>query len=149
MKASSESSSELALSAFFGLCVPAVSDGFFEQTFDAIRALTEEEVRLYGPGGQERFMIDLAEPILFEVDPPYCRIITADGDPQEGHQRFVEYAQDWGARPFDRTEHAGAVTDAYAIPLRDGWRIIVQITIGLAEADEGFSASAARFGPRQ
>src|SRR5262245_28123229 len=90
------STNEVALSAFFQLCVPAVSGGNLKQSFPLgmLIALTDEE--------KEEYAEDLKETseawrvltpdgfVLFLVQGYTRRILTSDGDSAEARAEFLK-----------------------------------------------------------
>src|SRR5262245_101599 len=90
----------LAMRALFELCVPAVSGG--QQTFppELIVDLSPAERELYQVASTARVhRIKSSDGfILLEVEEPYCKIITADGNPADAVAPFLSGLKQMSAR---------------------------------------------------
>ena len=84
---------ELAMSALFQLCVPAVSGGLYPQTFPPalVVELTAAERKEYGIAANakaHRIKSDKGF-ILLALSSPYCSIVTGDGSSAEAVASFM------------------------------------------------------------
>src|SRR5436309_14121201 len=84
----------LALSAFFGLCVPGVSSGKLEQTFptDSLLPLTAQERQQFAGAieGEDTAFRIKSEPylVLLTTKRGYRHIITASGGTNDAQNTF-------------------------------------------------------------
>ena len=144
---------ELAMHALFQLCVPAVSGGAYSQTFPAelIVALTDEErienqidkkVESYRIKSDDGF-------ILFQVEIPYCMIITADGNPSDAIAPFKRRLADLGGKVVtdeDTDEHHNITGE---VGLTDGAMISIILATRKETDAQGFYGSASMWKPKR
>jgi hypothetical protein len=137
---------ELAMSALFELCVPTVSAGTIPRTFpsELLVSLTKEEreenevapdADAYRVQSDDGF-------ILFEVGEPYCRIITADGDPAEAVAPFLRRLESMNGVVVKDDDTATGHNIAGRIPLGTEAMISVILATRKAEGAAGFYGSA-------
>ncbi|HEX3652635.1 MAG TPA: hypothetical protein VHU18_07420 [Rhizomicrobium sp.] len=137
---------DVAISVFFGLCVPTVSDGRLEQTFSPERVvpLTDEDRELYDLGKWEAWKIqtDIGF-VAFEPRDGWCRVLTCEGDPKEALQLFRRQIADLrGWEEGIEMQGDGYERVNAMIPLCDGFSVAALLVAEIENPDAGFVASA-------
>ncbi len=143
------STNEVALSALFELCVPAVSGGNLKQTFppDMLVALTDDE--------KEEYADDLKETseawrvvapdgfVLFLVMGHTRRILTGDGDSAEARAEFLKRLEAMkGAVANKFVPAPDAETLGAFVPVSETRSVAISFTTYLTGDATGFYASA-------
>ena len=143
------STNEVALSALFELCVPAVSGGNLKQSFplEMLIALTDDE--------KEEFADDLKETseawrvaapdslVLFLVLGPSRRILAVDGNSAEAKTEFLKRLKAMnGAVESKFAPAPDAETLGAMIPVSETRSVAVSFTTYLTGDATGFYASA-------
>ena len=143
------STTGVALSAFFQLCVPAVSGGNLKQSFppEMLIALTDDE--------KEEYAEDLKETseawrvvapdgfVLFLALGPTRRILTSDGDSAEARTEFLKRLEAMnGAVGSKFVPAPDAETLAAFVPVSETRSVAISFTTYLTGDATGFYASA-------
>lgn len=144
---------ELAMSALFELCVPAVSDGELPQKFpaDLVVALTKAERAEYQiseKADAHRIKTDLGM-IVLEIEGPYCAIITADGSPANAIPPFLDWLKRMNGKVSLDQDTQETHNIAGKIPLRDDRIISVLVSTRKEQGAAGFYGSASRWSGKQ
>lgn len=141
----------LALSAFFGLCVPGVSSGKIEQTMstDVLVPLTPAERAKYAgaiEGEETAFRVKSEDHlVLLTTKGGHCHVITGNGDTESAKEAFVESLKKTGG---SEDEDLASTRDPHLLEVRgiiwtkrqhDG--VVVGFTADKA-GDKGFYAWA-------
>jgi hypothetical protein len=137
----------LALTAFFGLCVPGVSNGKIEQTYpsDTMIPLTAAERVEYAgaiEGEDTAFRIRSDKHlVLLTTKAGHCHVITADGDTQIAKAAFLDALKAAGGSEdnLDQAEQTDLKVTGiiWTRPLHDG------VVVGFSaekSGDTGFYA---------
>lgn len=143
------STNEVALSALFQLCVPAVSGGNLQQSFppDMLVALTDDE--------KEEYVEDLKETneawrvvtpdgfVLFLVQGHTRRILASDGDSAEARTEFLKKLKAMNGTVEGKFVPApDAETLAAFVPVSETRSVAISFTTYLTGDATGFYASA-------
>jgi hypothetical protein len=137
----------LALTAFFGMCVPGVSQGHLHQTFPADQAvaLTRKEKKLYAEavkGTDQAYRIRTdGGLILMMTKGGFCRVVTAKGDADAASLQFRQRLETAKGSQLDTPPKAGWLQIAGTIPLSAGDAVSLVFT-GRKDSDKGFFMSA-------
>jgi hypothetical protein len=97
----------LALTAFFGLCVPGVSNGKIEQKVSTslLVPLTDAERKEFAgasEGEDAAFRVKSEEHlVLVTTKGGHCHVVTADGDTQRAKDAFLESLKTAGGTEED------------------------------------------------
>lgn len=134
------------MDALFQLCVPAVSDGAFAQTFpsELVVDLTDEdraEHSIESDADGYRIKSD-AGFILFQVEMPYCMIVTADGQPSDAIAPFKSRLAAIGGKITKEEETVEHHNIAGEVRLNDDAMISVLIATRKESGAAGFYGSA-------
>lgn len=139
----------MALTAFFGLCVPGVSNGIIKQTYpaDSLVPLTAAERTEYvraieGEDATFRIKSDKYL-VLLTTKAGHCHVVTTDGDPKFAEEAFLEALRAAGGSEdnLDQSEQPGLTVTGiiWTKPSHDG------VAVGFSaqkSGDTGFYAWA-------
>jgi hypothetical protein len=146
---SGEGTIDIALSALFEWCVPAVTGGRVEQRFpiDLIVPLTKEQEVEYAAAIEDcdaawRVISDDGF-ILLAMKQPFCRAITGDGNPKVALQRFRQRLAALGGRelPAEQVREGWELISG-SVEIGDNLEVHVLFTGELGNPDAGFFWSA-------
>jgi hypothetical protein len=138
----------VALSAVFGLCVPAVSLDKLPQTFSTkmVVPLTNEEKKRYAEaiGNDDRaFRIESDTGfVLMTVKGGFCRIITGEGNPESAAAEFRLRLKKAGGKEEQIVHHkSDSLEITGVIPLTNKDNVVVLFS-AQKNSNSGFFASA-------
>ena len=143
------STTEVALSALFQLCVPAVSGGNLKQSFppDMLIALTDDEKEEYAEDlkeASESWRVKTPDGlVLFFALGPTRRILSSDGDSAEAKTEFLKRLKAMnGAVDSKFIPGPDAETLAAFVPVSETRSVAISFTTYLTSDATGFYASA-------
>ncbi|MCK5745456.1 MAG: hypothetical protein KAH44_04540, partial [Oricola sp.] len=145
-----EAITDAALSAVFGLCVPAVSAGVFEQTVsvDMLVPASQEKMIEYGlnPDAENYFLEYGGDNEIFvEVEGGACRVVTGEGDTRRARDEFLKRLKQIGGRIADiDVSDAPPGTIAAEIEITKSEMVVISFYAGDEKTAAGFYASAFR-----
>ena len=143
------SATEVALSALFQLCVPAVSGGNLQQTFppEMLVALTDDEKEEHAEDlkeASEAWRIKAPDGlVLFLALGPSRRILALDGDSAEARTEFLKRLKAMNGVVESKFVPApDAETLGTMLPVSETRSVAISFTTYLTDDATGFYASA-------